>query len=539
MIVEENLPPKLRGLIQKIGILLGSCESTWAGEEVFSLQDILRSAISMEEDLQRRSQLDMILQELQQHYKAPAASKSQSNAKAFITDTQAHAYLTILPPHPGGHWMKLADIVRLVHINRVRHGLNQSAIEGAYKKATMSGEIIYALKIAQSTPPTKGRPATIDYLTRCFDKRVIFNEENPFGGEGLKEMIGNVQMGTMVARYTPPSEGTPGYNVRGELIPPLIGDPLPFEFGDTLKLAPNERDLYAMAAGSLVIRDHKLEVIPFYIVEGDLAQQQDIYFNGNVLVEGNVHGPVTIRCEDLYVLGNIEGATIYCTGDLYVRGGIIGKRIGVVEVDGRVYARFITDATVQAMEDVVATNSITYSEVISNSRILVKAERGAIVGGSISALKEIVAQSIGSDFGTYTSTTVGKDFLTPKRFQILDQKIKEYELNLAKIDLLKKRLGASAATISKLPTQRQDVLISVLQKEIQIRAELNSLKRSKDRLNQAIEGFLSACIKILDQLYPPLRVQIGEVIQEIKEKMQHVTLLLDRDTKVLTMKKGV
>ena len=196
------------------------------------------------------------------------------------------------------------------------------------------------------------------------------------------------------------------------------------------------------------------------------------------------------------------------------------------------YARAISDANVQSLGDVVVRNSITYSDVTSNGEVKVVAEQGALVGGNISALRAITARNVGSDFGTYTTTSVGVDFLTPRRLSRIDQRIREYEENLSKIDLLKQKLSAAKVDISKLPPEKQDLYISVLQKEIKTREELNSLRRSKEKFDRAIKDFLKASIRVLENLHPPVKVQIGDAIEEIRERMHKVTLVLDPENKI-------
>ena len=148
------------------------------------------------------------------------------------------------------------------------------------------------------------------------------------------------------------------------------------------------------------------------------------------------------------------------------------------------------------------------------------------------------ARSVGSDFGTYTTTSVGVDFLTPRRLARIDQRIREYEENLSKIEMIKGKLSQAGIDVSKLPMDKQDIYISVLQKEVKSREELNSLRRAKEKFDGAMKEFLQASVRVLENLHPPLKVQIGNAIQEIRDRMQKVTLVLDRDNKIFAKVEG-
>jgi uncharacterized protein (DUF342 family) len=192
----------------------------------------------------------------------------------------------------------------------------------------------------------------------------------------------------------------------------------------------------------------------------------------------------------------------------------------------------ISDATVQALGDVVVRGSIMHSDVTSNGRVVVAEERGAVVGGSVAAFREIVAKNIGSDFGTSTATTVGNDFLTPKRLERVERRIREHEEQLTKIGLIKKKIAESHIDVTKLPADQQDLLISVLQKEAKARQEMNGLLRGRQKFVKSMTVFLHATIRVLEQLHPGVRVRIGAAVEEFKERLERVVLSLGPDQRI-------
>ncbi|OHB74237.1 MAG: hypothetical protein A2Z34_00545 [Planctomycetes bacterium RBG_16_59_8] len=533
----DELSPKLAEILKRAASLLGAVESTSDGANVFTVEEILRSANALDEDREKKIKINMILNELEKYYQGQPASKREADAQAIIHDTQAYAYLTLVPPRSGGRMFGLPEIIEIVNRRGITHGINYALLESACEKFAAGKGLINSLKFAECAFPERGTDASLSYRVRLLDKRSLFAEEGGFRGD-LASMVEHVEIGRVVATIEPEGEGRGGVSVRGEPLPPVKGNGLPFRTGDGLRISPDGRTLIALLNGCLVQSESVLDVIPFYAVAGNLETGADIRFHGNVLVGGNVIGPVTIECDDLYVQGNIEAANVTAAGDIFITGGIIGKKTGVTESDGRVFTRFVSDATLRALDDVVVRNSITYSDVTTNGKVSVISERGAIVGGAVSALKGIVATSLGSDFGTYTSMTVGKDYLTGNRLAAIERRIREHEMNLARMETLKQKLAEAKIDISKLPPEKQDMYISVLQKEIRTREEMSSMRRGKEKFEKAIKDFLEASIRVLDKLHPPVRVQIGEAIQEVRDRMEKVTLVLDRGNRIMTRKEG-
>ena len=245
-------------------------------------------------------------------------------------------------------------------------------------------------------------------------------------------------------------------------------------------------------------------------------------------------GPGHLECEDLFVLGNCEQVNVISQHDVFVLHGIIGHHQTRIETDGGVYAAFISESDISALGSVMVDNAIINSQVISNRDIHVTSPKGMIAGGKVYALKNIITATIGSEFGMLTETAVGKDFLTTGRTQDIARKIAVHIENLRRIQELKQQLERLKVPIERMPVDKQEIYIGVLRKEQTSQAEMNSLLRRKKILGQALTDFIAASIQVLDNLYPPVNVQIGDVIQEIRQKLTTVTLSFDHQLGIVS-----
>lgn len=533
--MHKDLPLRLQEILRKAEAAVGTIDSSCDGFTAYSVEDMLRSAASVEEDREKRVRINHVLTELQKYYGSSPAAKRQGDAQVIITHTKAYAYLILVPPLPGGRTVEIADLLARIGQAGITHGIKHNVVEAGWERMAKKGGLIYNLKFAECTMPQTGEVPRVELKVPAFVKTALFDLDRPFASP-LPDTVARVSAGQAIAELRGGSPGHPGLNVLGEEIPAVGSAMMPFRLGEGI--APAEaRSMWAAAvSGTPVVDGNKHDVVPFYVVNGNLSSTEPVRFAGHVLVTGAVHGPVEIRCRDLYVGAALECADVEATGDVYIQGRIVGKKQGTIRAGGSIWAHTISDAVVEAMGDIVVRDSIVYSEVTSNGRVVVTSKQGAIFGGAVTALKEIRAGKIGSDFASFTSTVVGKDMLSERRIKRAEEQIHALEQTLSKIDLIKKRLSEGGVKTQQLPAGQQDVYISLLQKEIHAREELAALQRAKDKFDRAMKDFMTATVKVFDELNPPVKVQICSAVQEFTEQLKNVTLVLDRQNRVFPMK---
>lgn len=95
----------------------------------------------------------------------------------------------------------------------------------------------------------------------------------------------------------------------------------------------------------------------------------DIIFNGGeVKVHGNVLSGMKVKCQKLSVDGLIEDAKIVVSGDLDVDKGIQGHQHAVINCNGNLHCKYISNAKVYAHGSITA-DAILNSDVSSNDTI--------------------------------------------------------------------------------------------------------------------------------------------------------------------------
>jgi len=522
-------------LIRKAEELLGTAESKFENGEVVTVEELLRRAINTEADVARLRKLSLLLSEFERGPRSAPDPKAPPQDPLRIEESPVEARLTIFPSRAGGHDLSYEQLSKKLKERGIVNGLREAVIHGATLCASRS-ETVYRLVVASGDPGQAGEDGSVSFAVRAFDKRLLLDFEQPFFGD-VSSLIEDVKAGTLVARLSPSTPGSPGRDIKGMLIPPTPGKLISLGVGEGLQLQAEGRELRSLVRGTLMVGEETLDLVPFHVVEGHLGIGQDIAFDGNVVVSGHVTGPVRIQARDIFIAGNVEGAQLSASGDVWIGGTVQGK--AAIEAEGRVLARSVSDSSIRAIGDVMIAESVIESRVTSSGRVRTRASSGIIEGGEISGFRGIVTHTLGSSYGLTTKVKVGVEDMRAPILSAIDRRVKEHEDSLSKIDELKSRLAGSGLTARHLGPEQQVLYISVLRREIQSLEELRHLRRRRRKIDSKEDEGAPLCISVSGTLHPPVMIEIGEVSESIKESLTGVQLGIGADRKIAIRKEEV
>ena len=489
----------------------------------------LKRRLDVESDAVRKKQLAGVLADLRAYFYAPSPGLAETTNGQVLVNASADAltaYLTVTPPRGTGSIPTTNRVMAAFHQINVKYGVDMEAVEKALKIVREDGDVVWRTVVARGEPPIQGRREWVDFDVPVVDKTALRASIDSFSSL-FSSLWDPVKEDDVIGRVREPEPGVPGKTVFGASLRAERTGDRPIDFGEGIERGKDDV-LTARASGYVVTDSNRVDIIPFYIMDPPKAGSgDDLSFPGAVFVRGDLQGFGTIQCEDVFVQGNCEHVKIIAQGDVFISGGVMGHRRTSIDADGGVYTAFVSEAKVSALGEIVVSNAVINSHVTSNDSVRVTSEKGMITGGTTQALKDIVVQTIGSEFGMLTETVVGKDFLTTQRLEVIREKIRLHENNLYRIQNLKQELVKARVRVEELPPEKQEIYIGVLRKEAQSRTELQSLTRKKKRLRQSLQEFLSASVQVLKSLYPPFRVQIVNEIKDVKEKLNAVTLKYD------------
>ena len=241
------------------------------------------------------------------------------------------------------------------------------------------------------------------------------------------------------------------------------------------------------------------------------------------MIYGNVYSGFSIKAGgSVEIRGSVEDACIIAGGDVLLSYGMQGTEKSKIIAGGNVAAKFLQNVNVEAGGNIIA-EAILHSCVNAGDSIKTEVGKGTIVGGSAAATQMIVAKSIGSPMGTVTAIQIGISPAIYKEYRAIREELKEKTESIGKIDqsirfLIEKSKvskldGGKQMMLQKLSNSRQPLIESYEEKKARY-------KKLEMQLSEAKEGL----IKVVDTIYPGVKVEMGNLIKYIDESYMRCTI---------------
>ena len=317
-----------------------------------------------------------------------------------LSPDHMQATLTLVPPQKGNDRLDPAKIKQAIKDAGITRGLLLEEIQRAVREKIYNRPVV----IARGQPAQGSQEGSIEFLFAQEQTRDLSSSRM-----NLKEvrLISNVTTGQVIARITPPNEGSQGFTVKGDVLRATAGRRADYKLGANVYLSPDEKEVIASADGYVVLDGGKLAVEEMYRVEAVNATTGNIHFKGVVNVLAGVEDGFVVEGEKgIDVVGTVGKATLKSKGNVIIRGGIIG---GAVETEGSVEAKFISEAVVRAGQNVTAEEYILHSTVEAGKMVrVVKPPDGFINGGHTRAGDVVWTPNLGSSNSEFiTEVEVG------------------------------------------------------------------------------------------------------------------------------------
>jgi len=214
------------------------------------------------------------------------------------------------------------EIMKALSEKGIVYGISREAITEA--AAAGDGQEVVA---ASGIPPVKGRDA---YIELCYKKMLKKNNEDSLRIDTLDYgKIVSVEPGTVIARKIPPEAGTPGINVFGEKVDPPAPKDLDLKAGKGVEIRNNGLEAVAVISGCPEVRGSSVFISPVYTVYEDVGiETGNIYFNGDVVIEGNVLDGMKVKASgSVTVKGSAAHCHISAGGNVVVNKSVVGGTI--------------------------------------------------------------------------------------------------------------------------------------------------------------------------------------------------------------------
>lgn len=424
----------------------------------------------------------------------PTESNLAEGTYLRIEEDEMAAWLYLTPPAEGQTYTK-RDLENYLELNGVVKGYHSSNLSAMVKKKVYDREILVA-KGAETQPGTDGY---FEYLFA--PEEHVGPKVNEDGSVDYSSMsaLQNVHKGDKVAVYHYAVQGVDGYTVVGGQmkadpvrdLPPMRGKGITRENGV----------YYAQSDGKIEVKDGKIDIQNVHEIMGDVdAIIGKIEFFGDVIINGNVEGGIVIRAgRNIEIHGTTGAATLFAGGDVMLTRGIQGG--GKISARGNVFAEFIENTTVEA-GGLVQANVILNARVSAKNKVISIGKRGAIIGGSVHALKGIEAMTAGNDVELKTALHCG---YAPESFdKLLEARRKEAEIKeklSGLVDTMTEALREKRMRGASTSKNTEASLLEWNRLKDEYFVELDKVGKEREELESTMEEGRDSYIKIDGNIY--------------------------------------
>ena len=332
-------------------------------------------------------------------------------------------------PHDQGSMITREELAGFLKMSGVKEGLISEALEDFTVRAA-AGQPQTMVLLAYGTAAVTGTDGWLSYIAKpSVTVTHVVDDASSIDMHNVQDFI-NVMPGDEIARIVPAEPGSAGMTVTGKVIPVRPGKPLNLKVGKNINVLEDGLLLVAATAGRVCVASGEILVAKEYVVVGDVNfRVGSIVFNGFVEVRGDILDGFSVTAVDgLRVSGNIGDCRIKSDGDISFCG-MDGQEQGTIECGGSLTCNFIHESHVTCGGNLTADVELHGCRINVLGRIVVN--KGAIVGGSYTALGGISTKKIGSPASVKTTLRAGFDY---RDIPELERISAELETNLQQLE---------------------------------------------------------------------------------------------------------
>lgn len=435
--------------------------------------------------------------------------------------------LTLYAPMNGGRPITMELIAQELNKKGIVAGIDEFDIRDMLDNHVYEQPVC----VARAIPAKRGVNGVVEF--KYEKKRVVQPKCDEFGNADFRELgtIVKIRKGDIIAEIFPPTPGEPGMNIFGEEIPPEAGKPAKPAIGKNSVISADGRYIIAACDGHITYGVGCFNVEDTVTVFSDLdISVGNIDFFGDVHVKGNVMEGFSIKAgKNVRIDGSVFSSEITAGGNVTVVSGIINS---TVKCEGNVSAGFCQTANINAKGS-VESKEFAFCEVFCYGELKAKGN-GTIVGGKITAMRDITAGTIGSDKYTQTIINIGDGSVTFARKRKAESELEQYgeryDNAVKNLEYLKHKKVQQGGVLTdeqqrqvKLETQNK-LFSTIKKKELNILiAQLEEDIKNKDALS-------ATCTR----LFPGARFCINFLTLDVTEVYgkSRVTIIGDQLTVV-------
>ena len=448
----------------------------------------------------------------------------------IVSEDNLKVFLSVHPPSESVRKLTMELIEKLLADRGIVHGIDGNAIEQAIDEAASKNVPLHDVVIAEGRAAQQGEDAKIELKFQSEKSAGTIDEHSGVINYKERKSLQSVKKETLLAVKTPPTPGTEGLDVFGNIIPAKSGREEDLKPTGNVKVSEDGLSFISEIDGIVFLSpENKIWISKQYEVHGDVDYSTgNLSMEGSLDIKGWVRSGFEVRAsDDIKIGGGVEDAIVEAGTDIYINGGIIGSAEGKVKAGGNITARFFESARAHADGDIFVHDDILRSTVTANGSIIVTKGKGRIRGGSVEAAKGVEVNEIGSDAGIKTSVSVGTDSKTRKLLAKAKKQLEDFKRKRVKTDKVLARFVIKYKS-KTLPTDMNRKLEKLVKfkREI-VRKEALMVKYRQKLLKEISETETESVeVKVNKVVYSGTTIIINGYVYHLKEDIEGKSLFV-------------
>lgn len=448
-----------------------------------------------------------------------------------VDKIKQHAFLDCVPAYGSGTPLTAAAVEAEMKKQGILFGILEKNIHDAVDTANRTHTGQNGILAAQGKPPVPGDKGKIEYMFEEKPEECEFHVL-PDGRVDYRKtkVIVMTEQDRLLARIIDPQNGIEGKNVYGETVSAASGAPIRLAMGRGVRVSESGKEYYAVTDGCIISNGSLLEVVPVYVVNGDVDfSTGNIQFNGTVLINGTVRDGFEVKAEGDIIVNNIvESARLEAGRDIIIKGGVQGKGKGLICAGRDLRVGYAQNARLEAQGNIYIANYAINSCIFTSRFLIMNQQRGAIMGGEAYALKGIDAMTLGSENGIKSYVDVGTDYLIRRRITEIDEAIGFCRMNASKIEDSLKTLAARVKTNEQLSEGMKQVVVKALEKKKDLEQRMAIMLAKRSDLCEQGQNPDICFLRVKFRCYPDVTIKIKEYKMILSKARDHVQFYEDR-----------
>lgn len=464
-----------------------------------------------------------------------------------ITRDKQRAYYTIHPTK-FGKVPSYNDIQELLQVEHILASLPQKKIEEQLSKIDPNENRTVRIVAAQGKEPVHGHE---DFFIPLVNIEKRAGEIKADGSIDYKETGSIIQIvkDQEILQRVPEVKPVDGYDIFGDKSLAETKVAVGYKKGENLIQSGKDENVFLSAIdGCLEINKNVISILPIAVINSDVNYESgNIDFNGSVLIKGSVLPGFSVKAKgDVIIEKSVEDAYVEADGDVTVKMGVVGKDNAKIVLTGKLTAKYLLNATVEAAGEITIEDSIINSNVFSNDKISVVSKHGKIIGGKTTALYNITVNVAGSPNETAeTQLFVGRNLFIEKELDDVNKEISIWRQKITEtIRELKVNFGESVFEnpkefIAILPPIKKKKCLLLLKELSDSNKELKILTEKSKEIQAKLKLDKEPTIIVKNRVYPGTSINIKRSVKKIEKPADNLKFYEDPNDRIIRFTSGV